>query len=255
MMYRCLASAAVLLCAAILIASGARAQDEPACDVPSYFLFGDAKLGRVAERIRQSGTLDIVVVGTGSSMIAGNDNAGKAYPARLETALRRRLKKVPVSVVSRARSRQTTAEMAGTFDQLLDTRPALVLWQTGTYDAIRGIDPDHFRALLDGGVSALQAGGVDVVLINMQFSPRTETMLHLNVYADHMRLVARDRDVPLFDRMGLMRYWSDGGTFDLYAAARNVNLAARVHDCIGRALAALIVDAAELETYDAKAGQ
>ena len=41
----------------------------------------------------------------------------------------------------------------------------------------------------------------DVILMNMQYSPRTETMISLSTYADNMRVVARDRDVPLFDRL------------------------------------------------------
>ena len=77
----------------------------------------------------------------------------------------------------------------------------------------------------------LQAGNADVVLINMQYSPRTESMIQMSTYADNMRVVARDRDVPLFDRLGLMRYWSDNGSFDLYAAAKDNALASKVHDC------------------------
>jgi len=43
-----------------------------------------------------------------------------------------------------------------------------------------------------------------------------------------------------------MRHWSDAGVFDLYAATKDYAMARRVHDCIGRALAALIIDAARL---------
>ena len=74
--------------------------------------------------------------------------------------------------------------------------------------------PDDFRSTLEDGVEKLQAGNADVVLINMQYSPRTESMIQIGTYADSMRVVARDRDVPLFDRLGLMRHWSDNGSFD-----------------------------------------
>jgi len=43
-----------------------------------------------------------------------------------------------------------------------------------------------------------------------------------------------------------MHHSSDTGEFDLYATDKDNVLAQRVHDCIGRGLAAMIVDAAHL---------
>ena len=60
------------------------------------------------------------------------------------------------------------------------------------------------------------------------------------------RLVAREREIPVFDRLAIMRHWSDTGVFDLYAATKDITLAKRVHDCIGRALATMIIEAAHL---------
>lgn len=245
---------ALILALSIPLAPGTHAQGPESCDVPSYFVATDTVLKHVEIAVKETKRLDIAVLGTGSSALAGTDNAGKAYPARLQAALERRLPGVTVNVVSQAKMRQTTADMAKTLEKLLiDAKPALVLWQTGTVDAIRGIDPNEFRSTLEDGVETLQAGNADVVLINMQYSPRTESMFHLNTYADNMRVVARDRDVPLFDRLGLMRYWSDNGTFD-FAAKDNV-VATRVHDCLGRALAALVIEAAHLDKLQGKAGQ
>ena len=58
---------------------------------------------------------------------------------------------------------------------------------------------------------------------------------------DEMRAVAQQRDVPLFDRFAIMRYWSDEGAFDFYAAGRDIGLAQRVHDCLGRAIGTLVI--------------
>ncbi len=247
---------ALILALSVSPVAGTRAQEPESCDVPSYFVATDAVLKQVEIAVKQTRRLDIAVLGTGSSALAGTEGAGKAYPARLQAALERRLPGITVNVVSQAKMRQTTADMAKTLEQLLiDAKPALVLWQTGTVDAIRGVHPDEFRSTLDDGVETLQAGNADVVLINMQYSPRTESMIHLSDYADNMRIVARDRDVPLFDRLGLMRYWSDNGTFDFYAAPKDNAVATRVHDCLGRALAALVIEAAHLEKLQGKAGQ
>ena len=152
-----------------------------------------------------------------------------------------------IKVLAHVQPRQTTAEMAAGLKKILaDEKPALVVWQAGTFDAVSGIDPDDFRTSLAEGVDAINTAGADADLMNMQYSPRTETMLGVAPYADIMHLVAQEHGVPLFDRLAIMRFWNDQGTFDLYAATKEYDMARKVHDCIGRALASQIVSAAHL---------
>jgi hypothetical protein len=125
-------------------------------------------------------------------------------------------------------------------------KPALVIWQAGTFDAVSGIEPDEFSASLDAGVDTIVSAGADVDLLNMQYSPRTESLLNVSAYADVMHWVAQQRGTLLFDRLAIMRYWNDEGIFDLYAATEKSDMARRVHDCIGRALASQIISAAHL---------
>ena len=138
---------------------------------------------------------------------------------------------------------------------VLDEKPNLVVWQTGTYDAVRGTDLEEFRATIADGVETMQAGGADVVLVNMQYSPRTESIVAVGAYADNMRWVAREREVPVFDRLAIMRHWYDTGQFDLYAATKDMRTAKHVHDCLGRALASLIIDAARLDAQEGATAQ
>lgn len=216
------------------------------CEVPGYMLLGDAKLEEVSKAVKERRQLNILVLGTGSSALSGG--GVKAYPARLEEALRRRFPDIAVNVVTAAKSRQKAAEMVENLEKmLLDQKPDLVVWQTGTVDAIRGVDPDTFRDTLDEGIDAIHETGADAVLMNMQYSPRTESMIQSGAYADTMRVVARDREIPLFDRLEIMRYWNDNGNFDLNTGTRDSAMAQKVHDCIGRALASLIVEAADLD--------
>jgi hypothetical protein len=90
--------------------------------------------------------------------------------------------------------------------------------------------------------------------MNMQYSPRTDIMVSPGPYADNMRVVAQQHEIPLFDRLAIMRHWSDTGAFDLYAAGKDNVLAQRVHDCIGRGIASMIIDAAHLHP-ESKAAQ
>ena len=241
---RAAAALAMLLCAA-----AARADPDP-CAVPGYLLFGDGQLERVAAAVRKNKELKIAVLGGASSTLPGAGGASFAWPARLEVALGRRLPGVKVSVAMELKPRHTAEEMSDSIDKLLvDQKPGLVIWQTGTYDAVRGTDPEEFRASVSDGVEKLQSGGSDVVLMNMQYSPRTETVVAAGPYADAIRWVAREREVPVYDRLAIMRHWYDHGQFDLYAATKDMKTAKSVHDCIGRTLASSIIDAARLDSH------
>ena len=232
------------------------AAERPSCAVPDYLLLSDSQLKRVFGAVTKQRQLTIAVVGTGSSALAGPDGPRSAYPARLEAALNQKLPGIPVKVVTLLRTRQTVEDLAKGMNKLLiDEKPNLVIWQAGTVDAMRRIDSDSFESALKDGVDRLHKGGVDVILMNMQYSPRTESMIAVGPYADVMRVVSQQRDVPLFDRLGIMRHWSDVGAFDLYAAGKDNMLAQRVHDCIGRAIANLIINSGRLQAFELKAGQ
>jgi len=244
---------AVLTCVLALPVLCAAAAHADECDLPNYLLLGDAPLQRLSAAVAKNKQIEIAVLGTGSSTLPGPDGANSAYPARLEAALKRLLPGLKVRVSSYAQARQAAGQMAESIAKLpLDQKPNLVIWQTGTFEALRGNDPETFRSNVADGVEKLQAGGADVILMNMQYSPRTESMLALGPYVDSMRWVAREREIPLFDRLAIMRYWHDTGAIDLYAATKDFAIAKRVHDCIGRSLAAMIIDAAQLQGLGSK---
>ncbi|MEA2992631.1 MAG: hypothetical protein QOD40_1551 [Alphaproteobacteria bacterium] len=240
---------ALLVGSLLITPAGAQQAD---CDLPGNLLYGESPLNRVAAAAKATHHLGIAIIGTGSSAITG-DGSAHAYPARLEAALTRRLSGVTVKVTAHTKSGQTAEQMLEDLEKVLaDEKPALVVWQTGTVDAMRGVEPDAFGTALNDGVETIQSAGADVVLMNMQYSPRTETMIADSAYAENMRWAAQQRDVPLFDRLGIMRYWSDTGVFDFHAATKAFVTAQKVHECIGRALAAQIIDAAHLGPMTSK---
>ena len=232
--------------AGVLANPPARAQDAPqSCDVPDYLLATESPLPKVADAVTKAHRLDILVVGSRSSTI--NTSEASAYPARLQAVLKEKLPAVAVNVSVEIQVKKTAEEVAGDLVKLVEgKKPTLVIWQTGTVDAMRSVDPDDFRSAVDEGVAALQNAGADVVLMNMQYSPRTETMISVPPYLDNMKVVAQQHDVPLFDRFAIMHQWNDSGDFDLFTAVHGIELAKRVHDCLGRALSKFVIDAAHL---------
>jgi len=220
----------------------------PECDVPAYLLTTESRLDKVAAAVERERRLNVLVVGTGSSSLPGAGEAAKAYPARLELALRARLPGVAVRVTAEILSTTPAEAMAPRLPALLAThKPDLAIWQTGTTDAIRAIDPEDFRDAVDDGVAAIRQTGADVLLINPQYSPRLETMISLTPYLDRMRMVAQQHDVPLFDRFAIMQHWNESGAFDLFGPVKGLEMAHAVHDCLGRALAIFVLDAARID--------
>jgi hypothetical protein len=237
----------IALLAALTLANRPALAGTEECAVPSSLIASDNGLTRVAQQIKERRRLDISVVGTGSSTLPGPDGAQFAYPTRLEEALKRELPDTAIKVTAHVAPRQTTAEMVTALHKILtDDKPALVIWQAGTFDALSGIEPDTFSANLAAGVAAINAAGADVDLLDMQYSPHTAAMLDVTAYADVMRWVAQEHGALLFDRLGIMRYWNEQGIFDLYAATKKYDMARKVHDCIGKALAFQIISAAHL---------
>jgi lysophospholipase L1-like esterase len=234
------------LLAGLLTAPFARAEDAPqTCEVPAYLLTSESTLSHVAEAVKSGSPLNVLVVGSRSSTIMSSETS--AYPARLQAMLKEKLPAVPVSLSVELQTGKTAEEAAASLVKLVEAKkPTLVIWQTGTVDAMRSIDPDDFRSAVDEGVVALQKAGVDVVLVNLQYSPRTETMISAPPYLDNMRVVAQQHDVPLFDRFAIMRHWNDSGDFDLFSTTHGVDLAKRVHACLGRALTKFVIDTAHL---------
>nr|WP_253712833.1 SGNH/GDSL hydrolase family protein [Bradyrhizobium sp. WD16] len=219
-----------------------------ACEVPSYLLATESPLPKVAEALKTRQKLDILVVGSASSALPGPDGTSGSYPARLEAALKETLPGAAISVGTLLQVKKTAAETAEALEGLLkDRKPTLVVWQTGTVDALRSTDPDDFRAALDDGIKALQEVGSDVLLMNLQYSPRMETMIAVAPYIDNMRVDAQEHNIPLFDRFAIMRHWNDTGRFDLFNSTHGLALARSVHDCLGHALAGFIIGAAHID--------
>jgi len=235
-----------MLLGGLLAASAARAEPSPvACEVPDYLVATESQLPKVLAAVKGGQPLDILVIGSRSSTITNSD--ASAYPSRLQAMLREKFPNVSVNLSVEILVKKTAEETVGGLAKLLEAKkPTLVIWQTGTVDAMRSIDPDDFRSAVDEGVAALQKAGVDLVLMNLQYSPRTETMISATPYLDNMRVVAQQHDVPLFDRFGIMRHWNEAGDFDLFSTAHGLDLAKRVHDCLGRALTAFVIQAAHL---------
>ena len=62
-------------------------------------------------------------------------------------------------------------------------------------------------------------------------------------------------EIGALELRGRMRHWYEAGQLDLYATTKDLGTAKQVHDCIGRALASLIIDTARLPAREGNTAQ
>jgi len=243
--------AAVLLALGVL-AGPVRADMPAECRVARHLVDDTPRLSGAAAAIAAK-HLNVLVLGAGSSVLPGKGGENLAYPERLRLALAEELPGVAVTLATDVTPHRTaTAMVESLAADLAKARPDLLVWQTGTVDAMEGADQDQFNQALDKGITIAKTAGADTVLINAQYSPRTESIIALGNYAEIMRWVAVQHEIPLFDRYAVMKTWADLGIFDFNVATKKLDMAERVHDCIGRLLADLVIEAVRTERSQAE---
>jgi hypothetical protein len=245
----------IVLLALLALAGPAWADDPVDCRAAQAQAGTGVPLPHTATALAQK-HLNILVVGAGSSALPGPEGVRKAYPARLQAALMAALPGTAITLATDVEPKRTAEQMVKILPPALaNTKPQLVIWQTGTIDAMRGVDADQFSQALERGIGMSRAAGSDMLLVNAQYSPRTESMIALGSYAEVMRRVAAQQEVPLFDRFNVMKTWADEGIFDFYAATKKLDTAEHVHDCLGRLLADFVMESVKLGGPHAEGGR
>ena len=227
----------------LLSLPGMAPAQEQACTVPESFYDAEPTLAKTAAAIASGQTVVIVTIGGASTLGQAAGGLDLAWPARLAVALTSRFPAAHVTVNNRAVARQTTQEMAARLDhEVIALKPMLVIWETGTTDAVRGTEIDEFRQTIQDGIDRLRASGAEVVFMDMQFSRHTHAIINFDRYESVLREVTDANDVPLFRRHDIMHHWAESGLFDLMTGdhAKLHLLASRLYDCIGRAVAHFI---------------
>jgi acyl-CoA thioesterase-1 len=213
------------------------------CRAPDDTAMIEGRLPRLARRLKSTEPLTIVVVGSGSAAGSGTSRKDAAFPARLEARLEKAYPKLKPHLVVVAETGQTALAMHGRFArEVIPLHPALVIWQTGSADAARGIPVMEFGSALEHGIMELQDKGSDVLLVDGQFSPRASLLINTDGYRETARWNARRFDLPLFKRYDTMQYWWSNEVFDLDTEdkAAQLDIADRIHDCVAALLFKMI---------------
>lgn len=221
-------------------AQAPRVQLPPVCQVPDELLTDPSPLPNTLKQIRSQRPLKVVALGSSSTLGMGASGPEAAYPARLEAALKAHFPAATIQVINKGVSRQSARQMLDRMvSDVLGERPALVVWETGTAEAVRGAEVDDFVSALLAGVDKMGEAGIDVVLMDTQYSRSTARIINFQPYVDAIGQVAGMRDLVLFPRYLVMRTWVDEDRFSFAdkSPAETRKIADQIYDCLGRLLA------------------
>jgi lysophospholipase L1-like esterase len=221
--------------------------DDPStatCAAPPELIQDDPRLPDVAAALQQHKPMVIVVIGGASTAGTAPDDS---YPYFLEAVLRVRHPGQAITVINQGIAGDTTEQMAARFSKdVYPSHPTLVIWETGTVDAVRGEDVDSVAEALGDGLSAIQSHGAEAMLVDMQYNPNTVSVIDFEPYLEALHQTADQQNVYMFKRYDLMKYWSDAGDFDFISVPREkrASLAREFYECLGERLADAIEYAA-----------
>lgn len=213
------------------------------CAVPSDMLEAEASLTRLGLRLKAHQPVVVVAIGGASTVGQAAGSTELAYPHRLERILAHDFPDTPITVVNKGVARQSAKQMLERFPtDVFAEDPVMVIWETGINDAVRGTDIEDFAQTLQSGIEQLKNRSIDVMLVDMQFSRSSTTVIDFDKYMKALHRVGELGDVYVLPRFAMMRYWSEQKVFnfDDVAAEDRAKLAARVYDCLGQKLAEVI---------------
>ncbi|WP_183509880.1 SGNH/GDSL hydrolase family protein [Methylobacterium brachythecii] len=209
----------------------------------------DTILPHVARQVALGEPLRIVAFGSSSTQGVGASTPAAAYPARLETVLKRALPQhsAGISVLNRGIGGEAVDEMLARLDRdVIGEHPDLVIWQTGSNDALRGVSLDHFREETEAAVRRIREAGIDVILMEPQWCPRFDATPGAYRFRDAVRQIGVRLDVPVIRRSSLMRDWIAQAklTHTELFSADGLHMADRGYDLLAQAAAEDVLRAA-----------
>ena len=217
-------ASAILLCTVLASPQPPLAATELSgtCGAPDEFVTADEQLTQFGKAVAAGGVVNVLAVGSattvGSVTAAGLNSAaeGGAFPWQMIRTLQAALPSVKFDLTVRGGRGMTAEDMLPLIDAALKHQQyALVLWQTGTVEAVRGLQPDGLLDILHTGAARIRDAGGDLVLIDPQFSRFLRANTDLDPYENVMQQVATMPGVVLFHRFDLMRTWANDGRIDL----------------------------------------
>jgi acyl-CoA thioesterase-1 len=164
--------------------------------------------------LQETGKLTIVALGSSTTAGAGASADDKSYPIVLQTELQRRLPNADIKVINKGIGGQSAYEMLLRMEpDVIDEKPSIVIWQTVVNDAIRHVGEEKLAKILRKGITKVQAAGIDMVLMDLQWLPRDDRYPRYDDYRMVLTKTAEELGVSVFPRYAMMRDWARSKQF------------------------------------------
>ncbi|MGY2049000.1 SGNH/GDSL hydrolase family protein [Methylobacterium sp. JK268] len=191
--------------AAKVVAPGPDVPDpslSPECRVPGSKLYTLAKLRAVKKALQEQRAIHVLSLGSSSGGLGG-----ATYPVKLESALEQSFPDVTVDVDSRGLQGEITyGATERVRNMIAEIEPDLVVWQVGSNDALARVDVEAFAASLSETIDWIKSHGIDVVLVDPQYTASLAQDGYYNTFVRTIQRVASEKQVPLVLRFEAMRY-------------------------------------------------
>src|ERR1043166_331763 len=227
------------------------ASADPDCSAPNSLMRFDRALSHTAAPISQGRRLNIVAPGPSPPEGVGPPSRANSYPSRLEAELREQFPEMQIEVLNRGVGGEDAREMLARLDRsVLAERPDLVLWQVGTNAIVdqEGVSEEAY--LVRKGLARLKAAGIDVILMDPQYSPTIMQRPNAAAMVRMLHNVAQANNVPVFRRYAIMSHWrtAENVPFDRFIVKDGLHMNDWSYRCIAKLLATSIVAAATQPT-------
>ncbi|SCY52910.1 SGNH/GDSL hydrolase family protein [Microvirga guangxiensis] len=232
---------------ALLGTPASAASDNKSCDTKRKIFTVNESLPSLTRKVERHEPIRILAIGSSSTEGIGASSPDHAYPAQLEDELGESWKD-GVTVVNAGRGGETAIETIDRLEAALKAQSYdLVIWQVGTNDAIRGVNEEAFRALLDRGISAVKAAGTGLILLDQQYFPTIKDMGRYERFVQTVSALGLERKVSVFSRYALMQDWNSRSAEELRSmlSADGFHMSDKGYDCLANHVADAIETLAE----------
>lgn len=191
-------------------------------------------------RLRASGALTIVALGSSSTSGFGAFGKDTAFPDVMKDELLRLHSGVTIELINSGRIMDDLGDNISRIDRdVLRYKPDLLIWQVGTNDVVwRGI-ADNAKEMLASAVKRIKAAKTDVVLLDLQYAPLVTLTSRHERMETIIAEVAAEQRVGYFQRFLLMKRAIDAGIMGL-VWWDGLHNSAEGYKCVGVALARTI---------------
>lgn len=240
----------VILVIVFLLSAVLSATAEPPelrCTAPEAVTRFKVTLPHTAHAIRRGPDLVIVAIGSSSTAGVGASDPAHAYPARLAKELQYRWPHLAVTVVNQGVGGETAAQMLTRFTRdVFPYHPHLVIWQTGSNQALMSEDVQGYEKTVRTGIARLKAAHMDVILMDPQYAPRLLARPLHRAFVNIIGALGNELKVAVFQRFAVMQHWVKTGQYRVedIITRDQLHMNDASYSCIARLLADSLASAA-----------